>query len=88
MPRKIRQLKADLRKVGAYMVSQEGSHTKWEHPLVPSKVLILSGHDGDDAKLYQEMAVRDLIRHIEQAKRRTDYEYRSSSLLSTYSVVR
>ena len=50
MPRKIRQLKADMRKAGAIQVSQEGSHTKWEHPLVPASIVILSGHDGDDAK--------------------------------------
>jgi predicted RNA binding protein YcfA (HicA-like mRNA interferase family) len=54
MPLKIRQLKVDLRKAGTYQVSQEGSHTKWKHPLVPSVTLILSGHDGEDAKPYQE----------------------------------
>ena len=69
MPRKIRQLKADLRKVGAYQASQEGSHTKWKHPLVSESMLILSGHDGDDAKPYQERAVRDLLREIAEARR-------------------
>ncbi len=69
MPRKIRQLKADLRKAGAYQVSQEGSHTKWSHRLVPASTLILSGHDGDDAKLYQEKAVRDLLQKIAKARR-------------------
>jgi predicted RNA binding protein YcfA (HicA-like mRNA interferase family) len=72
MPRKIRQLKADLRKAGAYQVSQEGSHTKWKHPLVSSSTLILSGHDGDDAKPYQEKAVRDLLREIAEARRSTE----------------
>jgi predicted RNA binding protein YcfA (HicA-like mRNA interferase family) len=69
MPRKIRQLKADLRKAGANQVSQEGSHTKWKHPLIPTSTLILSGHDGDDAKPYQEKAVRDLLRRIAEAER-------------------
>jgi predicted RNA binding protein YcfA (HicA-like mRNA interferase family) len=64
MPPKIRQLKADLRKAGAYQVSQEGSHTKWKHPLVPTITLVLSGHDGDDAKPYQKKAVRELLREI------------------------
>ncbi len=50
MPPKIRQLKADLRKAGAYQVSREESHTKRKHPLVPTVTLILSGHDGDNAK--------------------------------------
>ena len=69
MPRKIRQLKADLRRAGANLVSQEGSHTKWKHPLVPESMLILSGHDGEDAKPYQERAVRDLLRKIAEARR-------------------
>jgi predicted RNA binding protein YcfA (HicA-like mRNA interferase family) len=72
MPRKIRQLKADLRKIGAYQVSQEGSHTKWKHPLVSSITLILSGHDGDDAKPYQEKAVRDLLLEVSKARRGTE----------------
>jgi predicted RNA binding protein YcfA (HicA-like mRNA interferase family) len=69
MPRKIRQLKADLRKAGANQVLQEGSHTKWKHPLIPTSTLILSGHDGDDAKPYQEKAVRNLLREIAEARR-------------------
>ena len=72
MPRKIRQLKADLRKIGAQQVSQEGSHTKWKHPLVTSITLILSGHDGDDAKPYQEKAVRDLLLEVSKARRSTE----------------
>lgn len=72
MPLKIRQLKADLRKAGTYQVSQEGSHTKWKHPLVPSVTLILSGHDGEDAKPYQEKAVRSLLQLIAEARRRLD----------------
>lgn len=70
MPRKIRQLKADLREAGASQVSQEGSHAKWRHPLVAVKILILSGHDGDDAKPYQEKAVHDWLQQIAEAKRR------------------
>jgi predicted RNA binding protein YcfA (HicA-like mRNA interferase family) len=69
MPRKIRQLKADLRRAGAYQASQDGSHTKWKHQLVPESMLILSGHDGEDAKPYQERAVRDLLREIAEARR-------------------
>jgi predicted RNA binding protein YcfA (HicA-like mRNA interferase family) len=71
MPRKLRQLKADLRRAGAFQVSQEGSHTKWKHTLVPGSTLILSGHDGDDAKSYQDSAVRDLLRAIAEVRRRT-----------------
>jgi predicted RNA binding protein YcfA (HicA-like mRNA interferase family) len=71
MPRKIRQLKADLRQVGAYQVSQEGSHSKWKHSSDPKITVILSGHDGDDAKPYQEKAVREFLLHIAKGKRST-----------------
>ena len=71
MPRKIRQLKADLRQAGAYQASQEGSHAKWRHPLVPTITVILSGHDGDDAKPYQEKAVREFLVQIAKGKRGT-----------------
>lgn len=71
MPRKIRQIKADLRKIGAYQVSQEGSHTKWEHPFVPT-ILILSGHDGDDAKPYQEKDVRRWLQRVVRVNKKED----------------
>jgi predicted RNA binding protein YcfA (HicA-like mRNA interferase family) len=67
MPRKIRQLKADLRKEGCMMRPGKGSHTVWGHPLVPDTIT-LAGHDGDDAKDYQEKDVRDLLRKVRQAK--------------------
>ena len=70
MPRKIRQLKVDLRSAGAYQVSQESSHTKWRHPSVPAITVILAGHDGDDAKPYQEKAVREFLQRIAEGKRR------------------
>lgn len=69
MPRKIRQLKADLRDAGAHQTAQEGSHTKWEHPLVPGTLIELSGHDGDDAKPYQERDLRKALRRIDEAVR-------------------
>jgi len=68
MPVKIRKLKASLRKAGAYQISQEGSHTKWKHPLLPSHIIVLSGNDGDDAKPYQEKEVRNMLADIKRAK--------------------
>jgi hypothetical protein len=49
----------------------KGSHTVWEHPLVPSQ-LVLSGSDGDDAKAYQERNLRaflDALRRIQEEQR-------------------
>lgn len=71
MPRKIRQLKVDLRQAGAYQVSQEGSHTRWKYASAPTITVILSGHDGDDAKPYQEKAVREFLLQIAKGKRGT-----------------
>lgn len=68
MPRKVRQLKADLRRAGAVQAAHEGSHTKWTHPLVAGMLIELSGHDGDDAKPYQERDLRVALKRIDDAK--------------------
>jgi predicted RNA binding protein YcfA (HicA-like mRNA interferase family) len=62
MPRKIRQLIADLETAGFVSVSGgKGSHRKFRHPRFPGSV-ILSGQDGEDAYHYQEKQVRNAIR--------------------------
>ncbi len=67
MPRKIRELKRDLRKAGFRLVPRrgKGSHMAWAHPDVPGTVT-LSGHDGDDADHYQEDDVRKAIQKVWQ----------------------
>ncbi len=64
MPRKIRQLKADLRRAGFYERTElgKGSHTRWFHPVAPEVTVTISGADGDDARDYQESAVQRAIR--------------------------
>ncbi|RKU17866.1 hypothetical protein C6500_14775 [Candidatus Poribacteria bacterium] len=52
MPRKIRQLIADLRKAGFINIRGKGSHRTYEHP--KGSTVVLSGNLGDDAKPYQE----------------------------------
>ncbi len=65
MPKKIRELKAMLRGAGWEQVpgGGKGSHTKWRHRNV-SRVVTLSGKDGQDAKPYQE---RDVKAAVEEA---------------------
>ena len=65
MPKKIKELKKLLRKVGFTEKPAKGSHTKWSHPLLSGKV-ILSGKDGDDAKPYQEKDVEQAIEKIRE----------------------
>ena len=62
MPRKIRQLVADLEQAGFVLVpGGKGSHRKFKHPKLTGS-LILSDQNGDDAKHYQEKQVRNAIR--------------------------
>jgi predicted RNA binding protein YcfA (HicA-like mRNA interferase family) len=66
VPRKIRQLVADLEQAGFALVpGGKGSHQKFRHPKFPGS-MILSGQSGDDAQHYQEKQVRDAMRKITQ----------------------
>lgn len=69
MPRKIRQLKADLRRMGAYRARVRGDHETWKHPLVKDFYVELSGGDSDDADHYQERDIKKLQRLVDDAKR-------------------
>ena len=65
MPRKIRQLIADLEKVGFINRGGKGSHRNFIHPQCRYPVVI-SGKPGDDALPYQEKAVKMAIREIQK----------------------
>ena len=56
MPRKVRQLIADLEKVGFVNRGGKGSHRNFTHP--KGVRVTISGSAGDDAKHYQERDVR------------------------------
>jgi hypothetical protein len=66
MPRKKRQVKSDLRRLGFDEDERggKGSHSKWTHPLLPGLTIIISGSDGDDAKPYDERALRDAMKRL------------------------
>jgi predicted RNA binding protein YcfA (HicA-like mRNA interferase family) len=67
VPKKIRELKAMLRKAGFYSRPGKGSHTVWEHPALIDSITI-SGADGDDAQRYQEAAVRKALSKLREAQ--------------------
>ncbi len=73
MPRKIRELKALLRRAGFTCDPKrgKGSHSVWEHPLL-FYLVNLAGNDGEDAKRYQEKDVRNALRHLEQQQEEDD----------------
>lgn len=63
MPKKIRELKSDLKRAGFVLLHErgKGSHTVWRHPNV-ADVITIAGKNGDDAQAYQEKQVREAIR--------------------------
>ncbi len=63
MPRKLRQLIADLERAGFRNRGGKGSHRKFVHP--KGYRLTVSGNTADDAKHYQE---RDVIRALDAVK--------------------
>ena len=67
MPKKVRELKAMLRKAGFTWRPGKGSHTVWKHPLLIATVTI-SGNDGDDAERYQENDVKDILKQLRETK--------------------
>ncbi len=68
MPRKLRQLIADLERAGFVCEPSRGSHRKFRH--VNGTTAILSGHNtGVDAKTYQEKHIRQ---KIEESKKATE----------------
>ena len=69
MPRKLRQLRADLRRAGWNVVRQTGSHQIWKHPLLQSVEVNIAGQDGSDAHQYQERDVREALRQARDAQK-------------------
>jgi predicted RNA binding protein YcfA (HicA-like mRNA interferase family) len=72
MPRKLRELRRDLRRAGWYVERARGSHQTWRHPLLKGQTVILAGHDGADAHGYQEDDVRAAVTLARTAQQRTD----------------
>lgn len=69
MPRKLRELRADLRRAGWTIDRQKGSHQTWTHPLVADFVVTLAGKDGADAIQYQERDVREALERARAARK-------------------
>jgi predicted RNA binding protein YcfA (HicA-like mRNA interferase family) len=64
MPRKIRELIRDLERAGFTNRGGKGSHRNFVHPKV-ARPVTLAGKDGDDAKQYEERAVKRAIKESE-----------------------
>jgi predicted RNA binding protein YcfA (HicA-like mRNA interferase family) len=62
MPRKVRQLAAELEKAGFVNRGGKGSHRNFTHP--KGLRITMSGHSGDDAKHYQKRDVRRALNAV------------------------
>jgi predicted RNA binding protein YcfA (HicA-like mRNA interferase family) len=64
MPRKIRELIRELEQAGFTNRGGKGSHRNFVHPKV-RRTVVVAGKVGDDAKQYQERAVKRAIKESE-----------------------
>ena len=64
MPRKIRELIADLEKAGFINRGGKGSHRNYEHS--KGVRITISGQLGQDAKPYQEREVKRKIKEVQE----------------------
>ncbi len=69
MPRKIRELKAQISREGfVYLPKRgKGSHERWRHPLL-KKTLTISGKDGDDVPVYLEKQLGKLLTELQELR--------------------
>ena len=70
MPRKVRQLKTDLRAAGFVQLPGrgKGSHSVWVHTVHTGISVTIAGQDGEDAKRYQEDQVTAAIKESKAEK--------------------
>jgi predicted RNA binding protein YcfA (HicA-like mRNA interferase family) len=69
MPRKIRELKAQIAREGfVYLPKRgKGSHERWRHSLL-KKTLTIPGKDGDDVPRYLEKQLEELIAELKELR--------------------
>ena len=63
MPRKVRELEADLRRAGFVNRGGKGSHRNYVHP--SGTIVVIAGSAGADAQSYQERQVAVALARVE-----------------------
>ncbi len=73
MPRKVRELKSQIKREGFIYLPKrgKGSHERWQHPLL-RKTLTVPGKDGDDVPLYLEKQLAKLLTALEELREDED----------------
>ncbi len=69
MPRKKRDIRHDLRRLGFHEDQGKGDHTIFRHPLVPFNIAV-DGRDGADAEHYDERNLKRARKALKDAQRR------------------
>lgn len=69
MPKKIRELKAMLRKAGFSEESGRGSHVNFWYEGVHGTYVTICGNDGQDAKRYLERQVQSAIEKLTRGRK-------------------
>lgn len=64
MPRKLKELRAELRRAQFFIDHQTGSHQVWKHERLADTLVNIAGRDGADAKPYQERDVRTALQRV------------------------
>ncbi|HEX5502306.1 MAG TPA: hypothetical protein VFW96_06760 [Thermomicrobiales bacterium] len=74
MVRKLRELRADLRRAGFRVKPGrgKGDHELWYHDQVPEQQVNLDGRNGEDAQPYQERLVRSALAALRAAQGQTE----------------
>lgn len=69
MPRKIRELKAQIAREGFVKLPKrgKGSHERWRHPSL-EKTMTISGKNGSDVPPYLEKQLSKLLIELEKVR--------------------
>jgi len=65
MPRKIRDYKAELIRLGFVQRRGKGSHQNWKHPQL-QLLITIAFKDGEDTPLYLEKLLKRAIEELEK----------------------
>ncbi len=73
MPRKIRELKAQIAREGFVQLPKrgKGSHERWRHPML-KETMTIPGKNGSDVPRYLEQQLTNLLAELEKLRKERD----------------
>jgi predicted RNA binding protein YcfA (HicA-like mRNA interferase family) len=71
MPRKIRDYKEEIIRLGFVERTGKGSHTNWKHPKL-AQIITIAFRDGEDVPRYLEKKLKQLKAELEQQDQEAD----------------